>query len=269
MTPVPYRVAGRIAETTDTVTLSLAPIGDAVIPRPGQFVMLYAPGVGEVPISTSGVPGDDGVLTHTIRGVGAVSRALAGLEVGNVVGVRGPFGTTWPVDSARSGDLVVVAGGIGLAPLRPAIREVLADRDAFGRVSVLVGARTPADLLYGEELAAWRARLDVDVLVTVDAATPAWHGRVGLVTALIPAADLDGKSAVALVCGPEVMMTFVARALLDRGLAAERIWVSTERNMRCGLGHCGHCQLGPLLLCRDGPVVRWSHVAPLMGVREL
>jgi NAD(P)H-flavin reductase len=269
MTPVPYRVVGRIDETADTVTLSLEPIAAPVRPRPGQFVMLYAPGVGEVPISTSGLPGDDGRLTHTIRGVGAVSRALTGVAMGDVLGVRGPFGTTWPVETAQGRDLVVVAGGIGLAPLRPAIREVIADRDAYGRVSVLVGARTPGDLLYGEELSTWRARLDVDVLVTVDAATPSWHGRVGLVTELIPAASLDAGSAVALVCGPEVMMTFVARALLDRGLAPERIWISTERNMRCGLGHCGHCQLGPLLLCRDGPVVRYSQVAPLLGVREL
>lgn len=269
MTPEPYRVVERCRETHDTWTLTLDPLAAHVRPAPGQFVMLYVFGVGEVPISTSRGPAPGGRLTHTIRAVGPISSALCAAPEGTVLGVRGPFGTAWPLDVARGHDLVVVAGGIGLAPLRPAFRAALAARDELGTLSLLIGARTPDDLLYPEEVAAWRSHLDAEVLVTVDAARPGWHGRVGLVTDLVPVAPFDPEDAVAFVCGPEVMMSFVARALRRRGMTTDRIWVSTERNMRCGLGHCGHCQLGPLLLCRDGPVLRYDRVEPLLGVREL
>jgi NAD(P)H-flavin reductase len=269
MTPVPYRVLERRQETHDTWTLELDPLGDPVVPAPGQFAMLYAHGVGEVPISTSGEPSRSGPLTHTIRSVGSVSAALCACEEGAVVGVRGPFGTAWPLQEAMGGDLVVVAGGIGLAPLRPAVYHALAHRDDFGSLSVLIGARAPEELLYVVEVESWRSRLDAEVLVTVDAASPDWHGRVGLVTTLVPPAPFDPERAVALVCGPEVMMRFTARALLARGMAKEQIWVSMERNMRCGLGHCGHCQLGPTLVCRDGPVYRYDEIEPLLEVREL
>jgi NAD(P)H-flavin reductase len=269
MVPVAHRVVSRVQETTDTWTLELEPLGERIRPRAGQFDMLYAFGVGEVPISTSGDHDGDGRLTHTIRAVGAVTRALCALEPGAVVGVRGPFGTEWPLDEATGGDLVVVAGGIGLAPLRPAVRHALARRDDYGAVSVLVGARTPQDLLFVHELEAWRGRLDVEVDVAVDAAAPGWHGRVGLVTTLIPGAVIDPPRASALVCGPEVMMTFVVRALVGRGVPLERIWVSMERNMRCAVGHCGHCQLGPTLICRDGAVFPAAAMTRLMEVREL
>ena len=269
MTPVPHRVVSRMRETMDTWTLELEPLADRIRPRAGQFDMLYAFGVGEVPISTSGDHEGDGQLTHTIRAVGAITSALCALEPGAVVGVRGPFGSVWPLAEAAGGDLVVVAGGIGLAPLRPAIRHALDRRDDYGAVSVLVGARTPQELLFRDELEWWRSRLDVEVNVTVDAAQPGWHGRVGLVTTLIPGAVMDPATAAALVCGPEVMMTFVVRALLERGLPLERIWVSMERNMRCAVGHCGHCQLGPTLICRDGPVFRADDMVRLMEVREL
>jgi NAD(P)H-flavin reductase len=269
MTPVPHRVVSRTRETADTWTLELEPLATAVRPRAGQFDMLYAFGVGEVPISTSGDPAGGGPLTHTIRAVGAVSRALCALEPGALVGVRGPFGTEWPLEQAAGGDLLVIAGGIGLAPLRPAIRHALERRDDYGAVSVLVGARTPGDLLFVHELEQWRSRLDAEVDVTVDAAAAGWHGRVGLVTTLVPGAPVDPGRVSALVCGPEVMMTFVVRALLDRGVTLERIWVSMERNMRCAVGHCGHCQLGPTLICRDGPVYGAADMTRLMKVREL
>lgn len=269
MTPVPYRVVSRRPETADTWTLELEPLDESIRPRAGQFDMLHAFGIGEVPISTSGDHEGDGPLTHTVRAVGAVTRALCALEPGAVVGVRGPFGTEWPLAEAVGGDLVVVAGGIGLAPLRPAIRHALGRRDDYGAVSVLVGARTPEDLLFVEELERWRARLDVEVDVTVDAAAVGWHGRVGLVTTLIPGAVFDPASAAALVCGPEVMMTFVVRSLVDRGMPLERIWISMERNMRCAVGHCGHCQLGPTLICRDGAVFPAAAMTRLMEVREL
>lgn len=269
MTPVPYRVRSRRQETHDTWTLELDPLAEPVLPRPGQFTMLYAPGVGEVPISTSGLTDGTGRLTHTVRAVGAVSAALAASAEGAMLGVRGPFGTAWPLEEARGTDLVIVAGGIGLAPLRPAVLQALERRDDYGSLSVLVGARTPAELLYTQQLEGWRSRLDAEVLVSVDAADLAWHGRVGLVTSLIPAAPFAPERAAALVCGPEIMMTFVASALAERGMRPDRIWISTERNMRCGLGHCGHCQLGPLLICRDGPVLRYDVVEPLLRVREL
>ena len=269
MTPVPHGVVSRTQETADTWTLELEPLADRIRPRAGQFDMLYAFGVGEVPISTSGDHEGDGPLTHTIRAVGAVTRALCAAEPGVVVGVRGPFGTEWPLTEAVGGDLLVVAGGIGLAPLRPAIRHALERREDYGSVSVLVGARTPQDLLFVSELEAWRARLDTEVDVTVDAAATGWHGRVGLVTTLIPGAVIDPATAAALVCGPEVMMTFVVRALLERGVPLERIWISMERNMRCAVGHCGHCQLAPTLICRDGAVFPAGAMQRLMEVREL
>lgn len=267
--PLLHRVLSRTQETKDTWTLELEPLGEAIRPRAGQFDMLYAFGVGEVPISTSGEHVGDGPLTHTIREVGAVTGALCALDQGAFVGVRGPFGNEWPLDEATGGDLLVVAGGIGLAPLRPAIRHALAQRGDYGQVSVLLGARTPGELLFVHEVEEWRARFDVEVDVTVDAAAPGWHGRVGLVTTLIPGAPFDPEKATAFVCGPEIMMVFVVRALVDRGLPIERIWISMERNMRCGVGHCGHCQLGPVLVCRDGAVFRADEMMPLMEVREL
>ena len=269
MTPVPYRVVSRTRETHDTWTLELDPLDDPLVPAPGQFNMLYAHGVGEVPISTSGDPRFGGSLAHTIRAVGAVSAALAAMEPGDVLGVRGPFGTAWPLAEAAGGDLVIVAGGIGLAPLRPAVYHALAHRGDYDALCVLVGARAPEELLYREELEGWRGRFDVELDVIVDAAGPDWHGRVGLVTQLVPGAPFDPGRATALVVGPEVMMTYTARALVERGVAADRVFVSQERNMRCGLGHCGHCQLGPLLVCRDGPVLCYEEAQALLEVREL
>jgi NAD(P)H-flavin reductase len=269
MTPLPYRVGARTQETADSWTLCLEPVEAGIEPTPGQFNMLYAFGVGEVPISTSGEATGDGSLLHTVRAVGEVTQALCATEPGDVIGVRGPFGTNWPLEEARGGDLVIVAGGIGLAPLRPALYHALTHRDDFGAVSLLVGARTPADVLYTAELERWRLRPDVDVDVTVDAAPSHWRGNVGVVTRLVPKARLDPGAATALVCGPEVMMSFAVKALVERGLEKDRIYVSLERSMRCAVGHCGHCQLGPLLICRDGPVFRYDRVERLLEVREL
>jgi NAD(P)H-flavin reductase len=190
--------------------------------------------------------------------VGAVTRALHAAQPGSLIGVRGPFGTSWDVASAAGRDVVIVAGGIGLAPLRPVVLSALADRSRYGRIVLLTGARTPGDLLYADDLERWR-RDGVEVAVTVDRADSGWSGEVGLVTALIEPAGL----------APDVMMRFTADALAARGIPASQIWVSLERNMRCGVGWCGHCQLGPLLVCRDGPVVSYDRAAALMTVREL
>ena len=270
MTPRRFRVVARRADSADTVTLDLEPLGGGPLHfAPGQFTMLGAFGVGEVPISISGSPLHPQRLTHTIRDVGGVTHVLAGAEPGDVLGVRGPFGSGWNVLDAEGGDLILVAGGIGLAPLRPAMLEALAHRSALGRIVLLYGARTPSEVLYAEELGAWGRRHGVTVEVTVDCGDPSWAGHVGLVTKLIPRSAFDGAGALALVCGPEVMMRYVATALLDRGVDTTRIRVSMERNMRCGIGLCGHCQLRELFICLDGPVLPYERVAPLLTIREL
>ncbi len=271
--PRPYLVSSRREDTYDTVTLELtASAGATPAFAPGQFAMLTAYGIGEVPISLSGL-GDSGDgwagrLQHTVRAVGAVTRALHAAQPGRVVGVRGPFGTSWDVPSAAGRDIVVVAGGIGLAPLRPVLLAALADRPRYGRIVLLAGARSPDDLLYTDELRRWQ-RDGVEVATTVDRPGRHWNGEVGLVTALIKPARLDPANSVAFVCGPDLMMRFTADALVTLGIPADRVRVSVERNMRCGVGWCGHCQFGPMLVCRDGPVVGYDRVSALMRVREL
>lgn len=265
--PRAARVLRRVRETRDTVTLTIDDEASRSF-RPGQFTMMLAPGNYEVAISISGDP-SGGELVQTIRAVGAPTRAVTRLQPGDVLGIRGPFGTCWPIEDATGSDVVIVAGGIGLAPLRPALYHVLANRARYGRVLLRYGARTPDDILYRKELARWRGRLDLDVGITVDVAAPDWRGDVGVVTRLIARGGFDRSSTIALLCGPEVMMRFAAAALLDAGLGQDDIWVSMERNMICGVGLCGHCQLGPLVICRDGPVLRLDRVAPLWSVREL
>lgn len=269
--PAPWRVSSKSRETRDTFTLVLAPHGpgQGIDFAPGQFNMLYAFGTGEVPISVSGPPGNPTRLVHTIRVVGAATRALCEVSRGATIGVRGPYGAPWPMDEAKGKDVVLVAGGIGLAPLRPVLYAILADRSEYDRVSLLYGARTPADLLYAEELSRWRGRFDVEVSVTVDRSGPGWMGQVGVVTTLLRNALGDPDRTVAMVCGPETMMTFASLELVRRGVSRERIWVSLERNMKCGVGLCGHCQLGPAFVCRDGPVFRYDRAALLTAVREL
>jgi NAD(P)H-flavin reductase len=263
MVPVAHRVVDRRPETADTTTLTLEPTGDGLPPwAPGQFTMVYAFGVGEIPISVSG--GGPRLIRHTVRAVGAVSRAVCDAPAGSTLGLRGPYGHGWPAPPAEA-EVVVMAGGIGLAPLRPVVTAALARP---GRVTVLIGARTPDDLIFTAEYDEWRAA-GADVLVAVDRADTGWSGRVGVVTTLLDAVPLTPERAVAYVCGPEVMMRLGARALVDRGLPRERVAVSLERNMRCGIALCGHCQLGPLLVCRDGPVVGLDTAEALFALREL
>jgi NAD(P)H-flavin reductase len=270
MTPVPCRVLEMRKETADTVTLAVEPPQGAPFSfRAGQFNMLYAFGIGEVPISISGDPTRAGAIWHTIREVGKVSGALVRSPVGSVIGVRGPYGSEWPVNQPGQRDILIVAGGVGMAPLRPAVYQVLAQRDRYGRVVLLYGARTPNDLLFREELSSWRGRFDVEVLVTVDNALANWRGNVGVVPGLIQRATFDTAGAVALVVGPEIMMRFTISALVDLGVTTDRIYVSMERNMRCAVGTCGHCQLGPWFVCRDGPVFRYDMLAQWLRVREL
>lgn len=265
--PLLYRVVGRVPETPDAATLTVEPV-DAALPPflPGQFAMVHGFPVGDIPLSVSRLDGTR--LSHTVRAVGAVSRSLHGTSPGSAVGVRGPYGKGWDLAAAEGHDVLVVAGGIGLAPVRPLITEVLAEPHRYGRMSVLIGARTPVDLLYAREADEWR-EAGAAVHITVDRPDDGWRGDVGVVTNLLPRASIDPAGTAVFLCGPEVMMRAVARELTSHGVPPVRVQVSLERTMHCGTGHCGHCQLGPLLLCRDGPVVPWKTAEPLLTVREL
>ena len=268
--PVPYKVSRRRRETADTVSLTLTPAGDEALGpfAPGQFAMVYAFGVGEIPVSVSRIGQRE--LVHTVRSVGAVSAALCAIRPGEEVGLRGPFGTGWELERAAGQDVVVVAGGIGLAPLRPLVLAALAARRTYGRLNLLVGTRSCDDLLFAERMRIWAtAPGPPHCRVTADQPSPAWWGHVGLVTTLLNTARFTAENTTAFVCGPEVMIRATARDLLHRGVPAHRIRVSLERNMRCATGHCGHCQLGGVLLCRDGPVVGWDRAEALLSVREL
>lgn len=269
MEPVFYRVVSRAAENADSVTLHLEPMTTRLAsPAPGQFNMLYAFGVGEVAISVCGLASGGGVV-HTVRAVGAVSAALCAAEPGATVGVRGPFGTTWGLDAAHGRDLVIVAGGVGLAPLRPVVLGALADRERYGRVVLIAGARTERDFLYTAELREWQSDPRLELHQTIDVPLHGWVGETGFVTEPLRRLALDPRRTTAFLCGPEPMMRFAATALLDKGVAAQDIRVSLERNMQCGVGWCGHCQLGQLLLCRDGPVVGYDVAHPLLDIEEL
>ncbi len=267
--PEPWTVLRAARETPDVVTLEIAPSAGSEPrrPRPGQFLMLYVFGIGEVPISVAGL-GDRDAVVHTIRDVGAVTHALCQLGPGDTLGVRGPFGTAWPLEHERGRDIVIGAGGIGMAPLRPVVTAIMADRASFDDVVVMYGAREPRELLYTDEFASWRAA-DIQVEVTVDHADHAWDGHIGVVTTLIRYADFQPNEAAAFLCGPEIMMRFTAQELVQRGVDPRRVHLSMERNMKCAVGFCGHCQLGPEFVCLDGPVFPWPRMERLMAVHEL
>jgi len=268
MVPALVPVLEARQELADVVTLTIGTPRGGAPARAGQFNMLYAFGVGEVALSMSGPPARSDVAIHTIRAVGTVTEALCRLKAGGTVGVRGPFGTPWPMDQVAGSDLLIVAGGVGLAPLRPVVYEALARRSAYGRVVLLVGARTPEDLLFRDELDAWQRAGDLTVLVTVDRAATFWKGRVGVAPALLPELELTPATTTAFVCGPEIMMRFTVRALVRRGVPEARIFLSMERNMKCAIGHCGHCQLGPTFICKDGPVLGYDRLRTLLWQRE-
>jgi NAD(P)H-flavin reductase len=271
MVPRPLRVRRVRKETYDTFTLELEPANGAEgYPfAPGQFNMVSVFGMGEVPISISGDPTRPETLVHTVRSVGIVTQAICKVRRGDVLGVRGPFGSHWPVEEAAGNDVVMVAGGIGLAPLRPVLYYLLSNRDRYGRIVLLYGARTPQDLLYRAELEKWRGHFDLEVDITVDTAAANWRGNVGVVTTLIPGARFDPTQTAAMVCGPEVMMRFTLRELEVRGVERENIFISMERNMKCAVGFCGHCQFGPTFICKDGPVFRYDQVEAFFAKREI
>lgn len=238
---------------------------------PGQFNELYIPGGGEVPISISDVVQVNGgkLVAHTIRFIGSVTWMFSKLEKGSRLGVRGPYGKGWPIERLRGKDVLLVAGGLGLAPLRPVIREVERNRGLYGRLIILYGARTPRDLLYRYEYHRYENIPDTELLVTVDKATSSWKGYVGVVTKLIPLVDLDVENTIALVCGPEIMMRFAVKELKKRGFKDNQIYLSLERRMKCGVGLCGHCQMGPYFVCKHGPVFPYWFIKKYFWVDQI
>jgi NAD(P)H-flavin reductase len=260
-----------IWETDDTFTLQidLGAMGETFSFLPGQFNMLYVFGLGEAAISISSDASQGGMLAHTIHRVGTVTTGLAQMKRGDVIGLRGPFGSAWPITAARGKDVCIVAGGIGLAPLRPVMYAMLRERTAFERIILLYGARSPLDLLYRVELEEWAKEHNVEVLVTVDRGDSSWKGYIGVVTSLFSYIKLDARATVGYVCGPETMMKYTIDEMERRGLAEDQIYLSMERNMKCAVGFCGHCQYGPEFICKDGPVFTLPRIRHLLDKKEL
>ncbi len=269
MTPVFLPIRNKRMDTKDIVSFELdaSEISwDSFLP--GQFNMLYVFGVGEIPISISGDPAIRPQITHTVRAVGPVSRALADLKDGDMVGLRGPFGGSWPVGESKGRDVVIMAGGLGLAPLRPLVYSIVNNRDDYGEVSLLYGTRDPGVILFQEELDGFR-KSSIQVGVTVDRAESDWKGHVGGITTLLSVMHFNSDNVVANLCGPEIMMRFGAMALEYSGVTTDRIYISMERNMKCGIAACGHCQFGPTFMCREGPVYRYDKVQQILNIREI
>jgi len=265
MAPTIATVEASVPELADTVTITLTMPDGLPMPRPGQFAMLWVPGVGEIPISYSGI-GPGRRVDHTVRAVGATSAALCERAAGDPVGVRGPFGNGWQLDDLVDTDVLIIAGGLGLAPLRPVVEAAAAGALAARSVQLLVGARSPDLALYADQVEErWQP---LRPRTTVDRADAAWSGPVGPLDLGLAEHIGDPHEIAALVCGPEIMMQVLSRQLEAAGVPRARIQVSLERNMQCGTGHCGHCQLGALFTCVDGPVVDWATAAPLLAVRE-
>ncbi len=272
MCPAVVSVASVDRETHDTYTLTTRSLDSKRLPSfaPGQFSMLYSFGIAELPISISGDSENAQELVYTVRAVGKASQSIVSRKPGDHIGIRGPFGTAWPIDAARGKDVLLVAGGIGLAPLRSVIYRIARHRGDYGRLVLLYGARGPGDLLYRKQLTAWSALPDTQVLYTVDYGGADWRGYVGVVTKLFDFAILRPEQTTAMMCGPEIMMRFVIRELQARKFTPDQIYLSMERNMKCGIGLCGHCQMGPFFICKDGPIFPYTRMQRWMeGLREL
>lgn len=270
MLPMPYRIKRTDRDTHDVFSLQLQSVDDrpALSFAPGQFNMLYVFGVGEVPISISGDPTHPENLVHTIRSTGTVTKALRQLKRGDTLGVRGPFGTPWPVAQSAGKDILLIAGGIGMAPLRPAVLQLLAEKEKYGKIILFYGARTPQDLLFIQEIEGWQKDHGLEAHITVDVGQPGWKGNVGVVTRMISKIPFDPNNSISMICGPELMMRFSVMELKVNGQWPEQIYISMERNMKCAVGFCGHCQFGPHFLCKDGPVFPYETLKSLIGNRE-
>lgn len=270
MIPFPMKVEKFFWETEDVFSIQLAhETGENFNFQPGQFNMLYAFGIGESAISISSDSSKKSSLIHTIHKIGYVTSQLSKLKKGDIIGVRGPFGRGWPVNEVTGKDIVIVAGGIGLAPLRPVLYHIFKNRKKYGKVFLLYGARSPQDILYPVELENWRKKHDIQIEVTVDRADNTWRGHIGVVTTLFDYIKIESEKTISMLCGPEVMMKFTIDELRRAGLHKKDIFVSLERNMKCAVGFCGHCQYGPNFICKDGPVFNFTQVKDIFEIREL
>lgn len=271
MIPDICRVTKVVRETHDTFTLELEmQTGPGKFAfQPGQFNMVYIYGVGEIPISISGNPSESGLIVHTTRIVGTVTKAMGKLCEGDLLGIRGPFGKSWPVENATGKDVIIVTGGIGLAPLRPAIYHIIGNREKYGRLVILYGARTPNDILYKNELSFWKKNKLADIFITVDRSDSRWKGNVGLVTTLVKKAPIEAENTIAMICGPEIMMRYTVMELEKRSIKKDNVYISMERNMKCGIGFCGHCQFGAEFVCKDGPVFRYPDLEKKLYLSEI
>jgi NAD(P)H-flavin reductase len=271
--PVPARILDVRSENLNTRTFRMQFEYDGFRSMyrfaPGQFNMLYVPGVGEAAISISSDPQQPETLEHTIRIVGSVTQAIENLGEGALIGLRGPFGRPWPIEQMEDHDVVIVGGGIGLAPLRPVVYHVLNNRDRFRRVVLLYGCRTPEDRIFAEELEKWEEDRSIQVLVTVDNATGQWNGPVGVVTNLLKRLRVNAERTIVLVCGPKILNRVAAWNFLQLHVPSQQVYVSLERNMNCGFGRCGHCQYGPYFVCKDGPVFCFSDVSDIFGKEDI
>ena len=271
--PLPVRVHSITRENFNTQTYRLQLV-DQDLRRayrwaPGQFNMLYIPGIGEAAISISSDPEQTDAIDHTVRTVGYCTRGMSKMDVNGIIGLRGPFGKAWPLREAEGTDVVLLSGGIGLAPLRPAIYHILRYRARYGRVVLLYGCRSPEDRIYADELTQWTQAADIDVLVTVDNATGDWAGPVGVVTSLLRRIKVSADHTTVMVCGPRILNRVAAWNFLQLHVPADRVYVSLERNMNCGFGRCGHCQYGSKFVCVDGPVFRFSEIADIFAKEEI
>jgi len=269
--PVRYEVVKRVAENTDTVSLTLTPKGkeELATAQPGQFNMLYIPGFGEIPISYSRIDPDNKSFIHTIRAAGAVSTAACSKKKHASLGLRGPFGKGWPVDLCRAKHVILMAGGLGMAPLRPVVETLLSGFPRPESIHVLYGSRAPENILFAQDLNDWNNSDSIKVYLTVDYASQNWFGHVGVVTNLLELINIKLDNSIAMVCGPEIMMHFSVKALLTMGINENDIYLSMERNMKCAIKQCGHCQWGEYFVCKDGPVFCYSQIQSRWGVRAL
>jgi NAD(P)H-flavin reductase len=249
-----------VTELEKLFTVEL-PDGKNLGHEPGQFVMLSIPGVGEAPISITSSPSrSNGTFELCVRKMGDVTGVLHTLESGAMVGIRGPFGHGFPIDKMRGKDMLFAPGGLGLAPLRSLINQVLDEREDFGHVIILYGAKRPAELLFRDELDAWAARDDVEFHVTVDRAEGDWDGNEGVITTLFPEVSIDPHETIAVTCGPPIMYRFVLMEMLGKGIPENHIYLSLERRMKCGVGKCGHCQINEIYCCQSGPVFSYDQI---------
>jgi len=256
-------------ETVDTKTYTVRLLNEQrraeFSVEPGQFIMVSLLGIGEAPFSLSSSPNSDGAFDTTIRAVGNITSTLDRLEVGAAIGVRGPYGRGWPIESARGKDVLIIAGGIGLPPLRPVITKIAEERRDYGRLEILYGARTPDQMIFPYEYDDWRKIKETRLELTVDSVPPstAWQHKVGVVTTLFSEMETSPENSLVMTCGPEIMMRFVVRGLLAKKFSPDQIYVSLERRMKCGIAQCGHCQIGPKYVCKDGPIFRLSEIQGL------